>query len=247
MTLKSKKYRNKILYKSFIVTKKNIQNRKKLNLFKLRKKKWKPLISYLIRLKYRRKKNFPIYDINRYFLPKMFNSFKQKFKYNHHIKKKIKLFYGGLRTEFIKNQVKKVVKRKVKLIKFCLNFNSFFLNLMESKLDIVLYRSNFVSTIQLARQLILHKHVKVNNVIVTNSSYFLKKGDIIYFNKIGRNIVELDMRNAYRRKLPPKYLIINYKTLQIIFNTSIYEPKLFSKLFSYQPDIYTLIKLYKKA
>ena len=62
-----KKRRYKPLYKNFIGLKKNIQNRQKLNSLRFKKRKWAKLILYLKRLQLRRKKNFRMYDIGRFF------------------------------------------------------------------------------------------------------------------------------------------------------------------------------------
>ena len=51
---------------------------------------------------------------------------------------------------------------------------SIFIELFEQRLDVIIYRSHFVASITEARQLILHKNVKVNNKIVTKNSYILK-------------------------------------------------------------------------
>ena len=245
MILKFKKRRHKPLYKNFIALRKNIQNRKRLDLLKFKKKKWKSLISYLKRLQLRRKKKFRMYDINRYFLPKFFNSFKRKYKYNLQTKKKFKLFYGGLLKNYIKNQVNFTSKQKNKFLKNSINFNSFFLNLLERRLDIVLYRAHFALSVQVARQLISHRHIKVNNKITTDNSYLLKKGDLIKIESSGLKLVEFNIQNSYLWPLPPKYLNINYKILQIIFNNDEVSYQNFSTLFPFQLDLYTIIKYYK--
>ncbi|MFZ2619870.1 MAG: 30S ribosomal protein S4 [Alphaproteobacteria bacterium] len=51
--------------------------------------------------------------------------------------------------------------------------------LLESRLDTIVYRLNFVATVHAARQLVNHKHVLVNGRIVNISSYRCKPGDII--------------------------------------------------------------------
>ncbi len=53
------------------------------------------------------------------------------------------------------------------------------LQLLESRLDNVVFRLGISPTRRGARQLVLHKHILVNEVIVNISSYTLKTGDII--------------------------------------------------------------------
>lgn len=51
------------------------------------------------------------------------------------------------------------------------------LNLLESRLDNVVYRMSFSSTRAEARQLVSHKSIKVNGISVNIPSYQLKEGD----------------------------------------------------------------------
>jgi len=53
------------------------------------------------------------------------------------------------------------------------------LQLLESRLDNVVYRLGFAPTRPSARQMVSHKHFLVNNVIVNIPSYVLKAGDKI--------------------------------------------------------------------
>lgn len=102
-------------------------------------------------------------------------------------------------------------------IKTCVEF-------FESRLDVVLYRSNFSHSIKNAGQLIAHKHVKVNHKIEKNKSYILKQGDLIAINPKSRNIVKENFKKQFIERpdsitwpIPPSYLSINYNTLEIIF------------------------------
>lgn len=241
MSLKLKNRRHRPLYKKFILLRKNIQNRRRLSLLKFRKKKWKNLISYLKRSQLRRKKNFLMYDINRYFLPKRFNSFKRKFSYILQTKKKFKLFYVNLSKSYIKTQIKLVYNQKNN----DLNCNSIFLNLIESRLDVTLYRSHFALSIRKARQLILHEHINVNGITVKDCSFSLTKSDLITVNDNGYETVEFSLVNCHLWPLPPKYLIINYKTLQILFNNDNLNYNTFSTLFPFWLDLSTILKSYR--
>lgn len=243
MNFKVRKKRHKILYKNFVLLKKNVQNRRKLNRLKFKRRKWKNLITHLNRLQFRRKKKFIAYDINRYFLSKIFNSFKYKYNYILQTKKKFKFFYGGMTENYLKKQVKFVLKKKNSL-KYFINHNSFFLNRIETRLDIVLYRAHFALSVRSAKQLILHKHVKVNKKLVTNYSYFLSKNDLIEISK-NFKLVKSNVQNSNIWPLPPKYLNINYKNLQIVFANNNFDYQNYSTYFPFQLDLHTIIKLYK--
>ncbi len=62
------------------------------------------------------------------------------------------------------------------------------IKLLESRLDAIVYRLNFVPTVFAARQLINHKHVKVNGKIVNIASYRCKVGDVIEVAEKSQNI-----------------------------------------------------------
>lgn len=234
-----KKHRYKPLYKNFIGLKKNIQNRQKLNLLKFKKRKWAKLILYLKRLQLRRKKFFRMYDTSRFFLPKFYNSFKHKHSYVLKTKNKLKLFYGGLSKNYIKNCVKLTNKNYRISSKMFKTSNSFFVGLFENRLDTILYRSHFALSIRAARQLISHNHIKVNGINCKIKSFKVKKGDVIVIGFFGQKKVDLSITNSYLWPLPPKYLQINYKTLQILFKNGI-EYQNFANYFSFWLDFYTI-------
>jgi len=58
-------------------------------------------------------------------------------------------------------------------------FSKNFINLLERRLDVILYRAQFVKTIAAARQLIIHKKVLVNQKTISIPSYLANPGDII--------------------------------------------------------------------
>ena len=53
------------------------------------------------------------------------------------------------------------------------------LELLESRLDCIVYRLGFASTIPAARQIVNHGHILVNNRLVNIPSFICKPGDII--------------------------------------------------------------------
>ena len=238
------KKRHKPLYKKFIALRTNVQYRRRLLFLKFKKQKWQQLIFYLQRMQNRRKKNFRLYDLNTYHLPKFFNSFKRKHKINLQNKKKISLFYGNLLNKYLIKQTKITLKNKKKNLKQLINKNTFLISLLEQRLDIILYRSHFATSVQNAKQLILHKHIKVNNKLVTNNSYIIKEGDFIKINEKIKPLIYKNICNSHIWPLPPKYLNINYKTFEILISENI-KFQNFSKFFPFCPNIYLLIQFYR--
>ena len=90
-----------------------------------------------------------------------------------------------------------------------------FLNLLEKRLDVILFRSNFVLSIRNARQLILHNHVYVNNKVVRESSFLVKAGDIIKLSPKIHKKVKLYVVLSEFWPLTPSYLQVNYKLFKI--------------------------------
>ena len=86
-------------------------------------------------------------------------------------KQKIKFMYGLLEKQF------RITFKKAEKLKGETGTNM--LQLLESRLDNVVYRLGFSPTRPAARQMVSHKHFLVNGVIVNIPSYVLKPGDKI--------------------------------------------------------------------
>ena len=86
-------------------------------------------------------------------------------------KQKIKFMYGLLEKQF------RITFKKAEKLKGETGTNM--LQLLESRLDNVVFRLGFAPTRPAARQLVSHKHFLVNGIAVNIPSYRLKPGDII--------------------------------------------------------------------
>ena len=86
-------------------------------------------------------------------------------------KQKIKFMYGLLEKQF------RITFKKAEKLKGETGTNM--LQLLESRLDNVVYRLGFAPTRPAARQLVSHKHFLVNGIAVNIPSYTLKPGDSI--------------------------------------------------------------------
>lgn len=208
------KKRYKPFYKQFLRLRKNIQDRPKL--FNFKKQKWKKFQQYSKnQLKFY--KRFKIKDQFQLSVSKFTsrgNSFQKKFRNNLHERKLFSLFYGGLK--------KKYLKKTIYSKGFTKNSNDFRQNILrvfESRLDVVLFRSKFSLSVKGSSQLILHGHVLVNGNIVRNKSYVLKTNDVIEIarNTKSRSLIKKNLDRSNFWPIPPKHLLINYKTLQILF------------------------------
>lgn len=86
-------------------------------------------------------------------------------------KQKAKYSYGLLEKQF-RNLFKKA-SRKGGVT------GEVFLQLLESRLDNTIFRLGFAPTRRAARQLVSHKHVKVNGRVMNIPSHLLRVGDVI--------------------------------------------------------------------
>lgn len=204
------KRRHKPVYKKFINLRSNILNNKKI--FNFKKQKWNVFLFHL-RKNSKRYKHKP-YTIGNFFIPKFAssgNSFKKQFKKDLQNKKKLNIFYGGLLEKKLKTQIKLIFHSK-----HCKNFNNFLLQLLESRLDSVLFRSYFSSSLRNSSQIISHGYVMVNNTTIRNKSYLLKPGDLIsinpkYYTVIQKNFKRLLLESRLDSGLVQSYFSSSLK------------------------------------
>lgn len=86
-------------------------------------------------------------------------------------KQKAKYTYGVLERQFRKLFEQAAAKQGVT--------GTILLQLLECRLDNTIYRMGLAKTRRAARQLVSHKHITVNGVVVGIPSYNLKVGDIV--------------------------------------------------------------------
>lgn len=86
-------------------------------------------------------------------------------------KQKAKYTYGLLERQFA-NLFHRAVRKKGIT-------GEILLQLLETRLDNTVYRLGLASTRRAARQLVLHRHIMVNDTIVNIPSHTLKLGDIV--------------------------------------------------------------------
>jgi len=225
--------RFKPLYKKFVRLRQNVQNRKKL--YNFNRKKWQNLLKFLLKLKRRRRK-IRIYDHNIYYKPRFTFYFKNRFRFKLYTKNRLNLFYGSLSKRYLKLIVKNALKNVI-------NVNLYFIEILERRIDTILYRSHFVPSIRNARQLISHGQIFVNNQQVKNNSYIVKKGDLIDINLKSHNLIKDNIYGSNKWPIPPNYLQINYKTFQILLISNVKHSKVIFH-FPFWLNINSLIKCY---
>ena len=210
--------RFKPLYKQFVNLRENAQNRKKL--LKFKRKKWEKFIGYC-NSKLKRYRKFKLQDQLRYAVTEFANkwiSYKRRFKPILNSSRNFRLFYGNLSKNFVKKQIRQTFNKKINKTK---NFKLIFLNFFEQRLDTILYRSKFCISLRNARQLIVHGKIFINKTPAKIPSYKLKPGDLISVDTKHHELIEKNVKSSQIWPMPPKYLFINYKTLEILFGGNI--------------------------
>lgn len=132
---------------------------------------------------------------------------------------KLSLFYGNLPIKRIRNNLTYTFLNKEK---------SLFMNL-ETRLDVILVRIHFCSTLYTARQLINHGKICVNFSKVSTPSFSVKNGDIISVIQNDLNFVKLLIKQSQKKiqglktyNNRPYHFEVNYKTLNAVL---LYETK----------------------
>jgi len=87
------------------------------------------------------------------------------------------------------------------------NTADFLVQLLETRLDAVLYRSGFARSLYQAKQLISHGHLMVNGKKVDIASYSVKVNDVISFKEKSRTLQ--DIQDNIRYSNPPAYIEVS--------------------------------------
>lgn len=101
-----------------------------------------------------------------------FERLEKTFRLSLFFKRGVSLIYGNLRHKTLSAQARPLTQKSHKY------FNLRLLLLLESRLDIVLVRSNYAVTIQQARTWIRQGLIRVNGSVVNSINYYLKYGDL---------------------------------------------------------------------
>ena len=125
-------------------------------------------------------------------------------------KQRMKYLYGVLEKQFrryFKNAVTKEGATGDNL-----------LIILESRLDNTIYRLGLASTRRAARQLVSHKHIKVNDKIVNIPSYSLKPGDVINVkDKSKKNNIFQESMRRIQGDNPMPWLSLDKSKLKGVF------------------------------
>ncbi|MGH6839111.1 MAG: 30S ribosomal protein S4, partial [Methylocella sp.] len=111
-------------------------------------------------------------------------------------KQKLKGYYGNISEKQFRGYYAEAIRMKG-------DSGDNLIGLLERRLDAVIYRAKFVSTVFAARQFVNHGHVKVNGRRVNIASHQVKVGDRIELKESSRQIIlVLEAKQLAEREVP---------------------------------------------
>ena len=114
-------------------------------------------------------------------------------------KQKLKKYYGDItEKQFLKIYQEASRKRG--------DTSQILIELLERRLDAVVFRLKFAPTVFAARQLVNHGHVMVNGKVVDKKSYQVKDGDEISLQQESQNIPMIIQTLSSNERDVPEYL-----------------------------------------
>jgi small subunit ribosomal protein S4 len=125
-------------------------------------------------------------------------------------KQKLKAYYGNINERQFRNIYKKAVMLKG-------DTSENLIGLLERRLDAIIYRAKFATTVFSARQLINHGHVKVNGKKVNISSYAVKEEDSIEIRDKSKQLAIIDIALASKERETPEYIQLDEKNKKLKF------------------------------
>jgi len=124
-------------------------------------------------------------------------------------KQKLKNWYNLKERQF-KNYVKEVLEKRGRVE----DASSLLIEILESRLDNVVFRLGFTNSRSLSKQLVFHGHFLVNGKSINIPSYLVKKGDIISIKtqKIKKTIFQ-NLKNLLKKHKTPSWLELDIEKL----------------------------------
>ena len=128
-------------------------------------------------------------------------------------KQRLRRWYN-LSEEQFKRYVKEVLDQLHRSGSKSINAAELLINILERRLDNVIYRLGFAASRAQARQLVSHGHFLVNKKPVNIPSFQVKKGDKIEIKPSSKNkVVFKNLEEKIKKYQPPSWLKLDMKNL----------------------------------
>ena len=117
------------------------------------------------------------------------------------------------------------------------------IGILERRLDTVVFRAKFVSTMFAARQFINHGHVKVNGRKVNIASYQLKLGDVIEVKDASKQLAVVLEATQLAERDVPDYIEADHSKMTAKF---LRVPALTDVPFAVQMEPHLIVEFYSR-
>ena len=121
-------------------------------------------------------------------------------------KQKLKTYYGNISEKQFAKYYAEAIRRSGDAAENLIG-------LLESRLDNLVYKSKFVSTVFAARQFVNHGHVLVNGKKVNIPSYMVKVGDVIEVREKSKGLAIVVAAIESQTREVPGYLEVDFKKM----------------------------------
>ena len=119
-------------------------------------------------------------------------------------KQKLKFYYGNMNERQFRNVFRQALQKRG-------NTTENFIGLLERRLDTVIYRAKFATTVFSARQLINHGHIKVNGKKVNISSFLVSDKDTIELKDKSKELLVVAGSLVSKERDIPDYIQMDEK------------------------------------
>ncbi len=127
-----------------------------------------------------------------------------------HAKQKLRGYYGNIGERQFRRYYQEAMRRKG-------NNSETLLQLLERRLDAVVYRMKFVATVFAARQIVNHGHILVNGKKVNIASYQVKEGDTIEVRGKAKQFATVLAAAELAERDVPDYMSVDHKEMKGTF------------------------------
>jgi len=151
-------------------------------------------------------------------------------------KQKLKGYYGNISERQFRRFYQEAIRRRG-------DTSENLIELLERRLDAVVYRMKFVATVFAARQIVNHGHISVNGKRVNISSYLVKDGDEIAVMPSMKENVNVLLAAELAERDIPDYLEVDQKAQK---GRYIRGPKLGDVPYPVQMEPHLVIEFYSR-
>ena len=123
-------------------------------------------------------------------------------------KQKMKFYYGNMNERQFRNVYRKARNKKGNTTENLIGF-------LERRLDIIIYRAKFATTVFSARQLINHGHIRVNGRKVNIPSYLINEKDTIEVRDKSKEMTMIVGSLVNKEREIPDYIQMDEKSKKV--------------------------------